>query len=114
LKSALEAEPNLNRLRHSIDKVQVVEPEEQQRPFGDHLMKRLAIAIILIVAAPAVATASSSLMNELSGQSEVVAESSPSADQEMISAKSSRPHLQIKAEIPVAQPVDAGSKPDWL
>jgi hypothetical protein len=77
-------------------------------------MKRLAIAIILIAAAPAVVTATSSLMNELTGQSELVAESSPSADQEVISAKSSRPHLQTKAATPVGQPVDASSKPDWL
>jgi hypothetical protein len=97
-----------------MDQVQVIEPEEQQRAFGDHLMKRLAIAIILIAAAPAIATATSSLMNELTGQSEVVAESSLSADQQMISAKSSRPHLQTRAANPVGQPVDAGSKPDWL
>jgi hypothetical protein len=77
-------------------------------------MKRLAIAIILIAAAPAVVTATSSLMNELTGQSELVAESSLTADQQMVSAKSSRPHLQTKAANPVGQPFDVSSKSDWL
>ena len=71
-------------------------------------MKTLAIALILIAAAPAVATASSNLMSEVTGKNEVVSQSSSSfsSDDRLISAKSSRPHLYQSLASAVEQPLE--------
>ncbi len=78
-------------------------------------MKRLAIALILIAAAPAVADASSMFMREVSGRAEVVADSYPSNETSgLISSKSSRPQLQRRATSTNEQPLEAKFNPGWL
>jgi hypothetical protein len=78
-------------------------------------MKRLAIALILIAAAPAVADASSNFMREVSGRTEVVADSYPAGTtNRLISSKSSRPQPQRRATTPNGQPLEARLNPGWL
>ena len=77
-------------------------------------MKRLALALILIAAVPAVADASSNFMREVSGRAEVVvAESSPSDKERLASSsKSSRP--QRHADQTKSQTTEPASTPGWL
>ncbi len=78
-------------------------------------MKRLAIALILIAAVPALVTASSSLGEEFAGKNEMVAESVPSSDDDrLISSKSSRPRTQRAAESSAKPPVDTRLSANWL
>ncbi|MBI2810012.1 MAG: hypothetical protein HYX67_04185 [Candidatus Melainabacteria bacterium] len=78
-------------------------------------MKRLAIALILVAAVPAVVTASTSLVDEFTGKNEVVAESVPAPDDDrLISSKSSRPRMQRRAESSVEQPLDTKLSANWL
>ena len=77
-------------------------------------MKRLAIALILIAAAPAVADASSNFMREISGRTEVVVADRSPADKERLasSSKSSRP--QCHADQTKSQTAEPASTPGWL
>ncbi|HEY9733002.1 MAG TPA: hypothetical protein V6C89_13880 [Drouetiella sp.] len=78
-------------------------------------MKRLAIALILIAAAPAVVTASSSLLSEVTGRNELVAESMPSTETDLTgSAKSSRPQSHYRYTNSVTQPMDSKLSAGWL
>lgn len=82
-------------------------------------MKRIAIALILLAAAPAVASASSSLIDELAGRGELVADSTPgyyadSSSDVVSSAKSSRPQLQRKSLHDSAPPLDSKLSAGWL
>jgi|688.fasta_scaffold312680_2 hypothetical protein len=78
-------------------------------------MKRLAIALIVIAAAPAVVSASSSLLNEVTGRNELVAESMPSIESELAgSAKSSRPQSHHHFANSFVQPMDTKLSTGWL
>jgi hypothetical protein len=81
---------------------------------GDSKMKRLAIALILTAAVPAVVTASTNLVEEFTGKSEVVAGSAPAFDDDrLISSKSSRPRSQ-RPTGSIEQPLDSKLTADWL
>jgi hypothetical protein len=77
-------------------------------------MKRVAIALILIAAVPAIVSASSSLMNEVTGQNELVAESIPSTEGQLISSKSSRPQPHRAVDNSFEQPLGTKLSGDWL
>lgn len=79
---------------------------------GVLVMKRLAIALILVAAAPAVVSASSNLMSEMTGKNELVAESVPSAESTSLAAKSSRP--QIHHSDNFDQPAERRLTVGWL
>jgi len=78
-------------------------------------MKRLAIALILVAAVPAVVTASSDVIHEITGKNEVVSESMPSisASDRLISSKSSRPQLHRNLASAVEQPLETTISSNW-
>lgn len=75
---------------------------------GDFDMKKLAIALIIIAAVPAVATTTAHLIDVFNGQSEVVVGTMASSndDDRLISAKSSRPRLHRPASASADQMLD--------
>ncbi|RTL42588.1 MAG: hypothetical protein EKK48_11410 [Candidatus Melainabacteria bacterium] len=78
-------------------------------------MKRLAIALILTAAAPAVVSASSRLVGEITGRNELVSESMPSGNFDLISdSKSSRPRPRHHYDSSVEQPLDSKLTAGWL
>lgn len=81
---------------------------------GELRMKKLAIALVLLAAAPAVAMASSALMDEVTGGNEVVAETTPSGYSPMVSSKSSRPVLQKNVSSLMEPSMTGRITPNWL
>lgn len=78
-------------------------------------MKRLAIALILTAAAPAIVSACSGLVGEITGRNELVAESMPSGSLELLSeSKSSRPQPRSHRESSFEQPLDSKLSAGWL
>ena len=75
-------------------------------------MKRLALVLILIAAAPAVADASMNFMRDVSGRTEVVADSYSFDRVRLAGSKSSRPQCYVdQTNSPTSQPT---STPGWL